>query len=162
MSTPQPKPRVIKSSSDPQQYLKIIWSNIIQRTENPKHESYPFYGAKGIKLWPAWRQDFQCFKRDILKLIGERPPGLRPNGLSLWELDRISSYKNYEPGNLRWLENWKNQANKRQRQQASTQKLIRRRTSKRLSTYETETGLPYYIYNCNGILIMNNESFHRS
>lgn len=103
-----------KSSSDPNVYLRIIHSNMMSRCYNVRHESYPFYGGKGVTVFEPWH-DVNYFVADVLSLIGERPSGVRRNGLAVWEFDRINSYGNYEPGNVRWLENWKNQANKRQR-----------------------------------------------
>lgn len=103
------------SSSDPQKYLRTILSNMKARCYNPKHESFPYYGARGVKIFNLWLNP-AYFVADILALIGPRPTAeVRPNGLSVWELDRIDSYGNYEPGNVRWLRWEQNQKNKRQR-----------------------------------------------
>jgi hypothetical protein len=97
-------------------YWATCYSNIVQRTENPKHPSYRFYGARGIRLWEPWRQDFNRFKADLLREIGERPPGINPRtGLSLYQLDRINGSLGYQPGNLRWVTVLANQRNKRPR-----------------------------------------------
>lgn len=84
--------------------LEIIHSNMIQRCCNPKDPSYPFYGGrrpKPVTIYKRWL-NVSNFVRDILRLIGPRPEGVGPKGLSLHHLDRIDNDKNYEPGNLRW------------------------------------------------------------
>src|SRR5208283_2249820 len=62
---------------------------------NSKHKAYPYYGARGIKLYDAWNGDdpapFISYIEDNL--------GPKPKGKSL---DRINNEGNYEPGNLRW------------------------------------------------------------
>jgi hypothetical protein len=71
--------------------LYEAWCNIIRRTTNPKHESYPDYGGRGITICPEWRESFEAFERDM-------GPAYR-DGLSI---DRIDVNGHYEPGNVRW------------------------------------------------------------
>lgn len=68
-----------------------IWRGIIARCENSNEQSFQYYGARGIKMHPEWRDDFMAFLRDI---------GPRPS--SRHEIDRIDVNGNYAPGNVRW------------------------------------------------------------
>jgi len=81
--------------------------NARQRCHNEKRPQYPNYGGRGIKVADEWRGygGFQKF----MEHIGPKPsPELT--------LDRIDSNGNYEPGNVRWLDEYTNkQVNKRPR-----------------------------------------------
>src|SRR5579864_8943590 len=103
-------------TDDPvEKYLRTIHSNMVQRCTNPRHESYRFYGGAvpPVKIFDPWL-DFETFKKNLLAEIGPRPSDhVRKNGLSIWELDRIDSFKGYQPGNIRWLHYLENQQNKR-------------------------------------------------
>jgi len=79
------------------------WYGMIQRCENPKHASFGRYGAKGIRIHPAWRASYSAFLRDV----GRAPTAKH-------QLDRIDNTKGYEPGNVRWAspkEQAKNRSN---------------------------------------------------
>ena len=73
----------------PPEYL--CWMAMKARCNNPKHESYPMYGAKGIKVCPEWEQSFKAF----LAAVGPRPT-LKHS------LDRKIGTLGYFPGNVRW------------------------------------------------------------
>jgi hypothetical protein len=66
------------------------WQSMLSRCYNPKATKYPSYGAVGITVCSAWRDDFAAFLADM---------GVRPEGTTL---DRVDSARGYEPGNCRW------------------------------------------------------------
>ncbi len=68
---------------------KRCWFNMKQRCENNKHNSYFYYGGRGIKVCEKWKK-FEGFLEDM----GEKPDGL--------SLDRIDVNGNYCKENCRW------------------------------------------------------------
>ena len=85
------------------------WVNMIQRCTNPRHVSYPDYGARGIKVSDRWRSEFALFLADM---------GSRPG--PKYSLDRIDPNGNYEPANCRWLTSKEQQRNRRKRTELPT------------------------------------------
>jgi len=83
-----------------------VWMNMRQRCNNPNHQAYKNYGAKGIKVCERWdipdKQGFFNFLSDL----GYPNPGL--------SLDRIDNDGNYEPGNCRWATRVQQRNNTRQ------------------------------------------------
>lgn len=77
------------------------WHMMIARCENPNHNSYRYYGARGVSVCPRWRADFWAFVADV----GERPAGCT--------LDRIDPEGDYEPGNVRWATPHEQRVNRR-------------------------------------------------
>ena len=76
------------------------WNAMRQRTGNPKHKDYPWYGALGAECCPEWAT-FAGFYADM----GDRPEGT--------SIDRIDPTGNYEPGNCRWADSRTQADNKR-------------------------------------------------
>ena len=83
--------------------LYNTWNHIQRRCYSPKNPHYKWYGARGISLYPEWRETrrgrgagdaFRRFAAWVDENLGKRPDGLT--------LDRIDVNGNYEPGNLRW------------------------------------------------------------
>ncbi len=83
--------------------LYHVWHTMMARCNNPKHASYRYYGARGIKVCERWRSSFKTFIEDV----GERPVGL--------ELDRIDQDGDYCPENTRWLNSRMNKLTRLQR-----------------------------------------------
>jgi hypothetical protein len=105
--------RLTQSSADPLLYLRTMHSNMMARCYRKTDPSYKYYGGRGIKVCQEWHS-VKGFIEGILASIGHRPPGISSNtGLSLYQLDRISSFKDYCPDNVRWATMEQNQANKR-------------------------------------------------
>lgn len=67
-----------------------IWSQMLQRCENPRSQGYRLYGARGIRVCQAWH-DFIAFFADL----GPRPS---PNH----SLERRNNSAGYEPENCLW------------------------------------------------------------
>jgi hypothetical protein len=77
-----------------------------QRTNNPNDESYKFYGAWGIKICDEWSQFSNFYKWAINN-------GYRDD----LTIDRVDSFKNYEPSNCRWVSFTKNLENRKYRKE---------------------------------------------
>jgi len=73
---------------------------MIGRCTNPKQISYPWYGAKGIKVCKRWMK-FANFLYDM----GERPEGMT--------LDRLNNSVGYQPNNCKWSTRIEQDLNKR-------------------------------------------------
>ena len=84
--------------------LYRTWSSMKQRCLNPKHEAYPNYGGRGIKVCDRW-MNYDIYIEDILKKIGPKPEDK--------SLDRIDNEGHYEPDNVRWATRKEQNNNKR-------------------------------------------------
>jgi hypothetical protein len=76
------------------------WADLIRRCNDETHQSYKYYGARGITVCERWYK-FENFFADM---------GFRPAGLVL---DRINNDGNYEPTNCRWTTVSQSNKNKR-------------------------------------------------
>ena len=77
------------------------WRNMKIRCYDENHDSFEYYGGRGIQVCDRWLDDFAHFLADM---------GLRPDGCSL---DRIDPDGNYEPSNCRWATVGEQARNKR-------------------------------------------------
>lgn len=69
----------------------MAWSAAKKRCGNPRNASFRHYGARGIRVCPAWTASFDAFLRDM----GPRPSPRH-------SLDRMDPSGDYTPGNCRW------------------------------------------------------------
>ena len=72
----------------------VRWANIKQRTSNSRNPKHKDYGGRGIKMYPAWFNNFIFFKEWLDDNLGPCPEG--------FSLDRIDNDGHYEPNNIRW------------------------------------------------------------
>jgi len=73
-----------------------IWENIKKRCNNPNNPAYKNYGARGVKLYEEWANDFKSFFDYVTALKNYDEPS--------FTLDRVDNSGNYEPGNVRWAD----------------------------------------------------------
>lgn len=76
-----------------------VWRSMRVRCSEPKAQSYPRYGGRGVTVCDRW-QSFENFLADM----GECPHGLT--------LDRINNEGNYELTNCRWATRKEQQTNR--------------------------------------------------
>jgi hypothetical protein len=69
------------------------WTRMKGRCNNPNHDSYIYYGNKGIKVCDKWNNSFEEFLKDM----GDCPEG--------YSIGRIDVNKGYEPNNCKWVKN---------------------------------------------------------
>lgn len=80
------------------------WMAMRRRCYDPKFQSYPNYGGRGVRVWPLWNDPDKGYEQFVADM-GERPPGMT--------LDRRDPYGHYIPSNVRWATDYEQQHNKR-------------------------------------------------
>ena len=78
------------------------WKSMIDRCTRQTHPKYDLYGGRGISVCQEWRDSFELF----FSHIGKKPS----RGHSI---DRIDTNKGYEPGNVRWADDFQQNNNRR-------------------------------------------------
>ncbi len=73
--------------------LYYIWRDMRRRCYSSKHNSYPWYGAKGIRVCEEWFGSFLAFRDWALS------HGYQDN----LTIDRVDSTKDYGPDNCQWM-----------------------------------------------------------
>jgi len=71
-----------------------IWCTMKKRCYNPNHDSYSYYGGRGITVCDEWKNSFELFKIWALN-----------NGYSdTLSIERNDPDGNYEPSNCSWID----------------------------------------------------------
>lgn len=86
-------------------YPYSTYKGMLNRCHLETDQNYARYGARGIDVYPPWRESFEEFVDDIYEDLGPRPKGM--------QLDRIDNEIGYWPGNLRWASVQQNCNNRR-------------------------------------------------
>jgi hypothetical protein len=95
---------LIKKKAD-EHYLRKTWRLMKFRTQNKNSHSYKNYGARGIKMFDEWIDDFDKFQKYIYDNLGEKPEN--------FSIDRMDNEKGYYPGNIRWASDEEQGQNRR-------------------------------------------------
>jgi hypothetical protein len=85
--------RTVRAHGESKTPLYRQWKAMIRRCESPTAHNYKWYGAKGVKVCPEWRDDFMGFR--AWAYASGYSHGL--------ELDRIDSDGDYCPENCRYI-----------------------------------------------------------
>lgn len=89
------------------------WQGMKNRCLNSRYDDYELYGGRGIRICNEWTDSFRAFLA-YLKTNSMYP---KPEGMSI---DRIDNNGNYEPGNIRWANDFVQNNNQRKRSIHST------------------------------------------
>jgi len=110
--------------------LYHIWRGIKERCNVNTNKAYKWYGAKGIKIYAPWNNDYVKF-RDWAKNNGYR------DDLSI---DRINNNGNYEPSNCRWVDKIAQGNNK-----SNNRWVTYKNQTKTISQWSRELNIPFHI-----------------
>jgi len=82
-----------------------VWRNMKRRCFDPSQISYPYYGARGIRVCERWREHGKGFK-NFMEDMGPRPS-------EEFHLDRVDPDKDYCKENCQWSHRSENCARSR-------------------------------------------------
>lgn len=143
-------PKKFKSQAEKRTYKS--WIDMRHRCKCPNHPRFHRYGGAGVTFSPAW-ESFDTFVQDL---------GLRPDGLTLFRIDKT---KPYQKDNCRWgspaeqtlnrIDNVKYEYDGKSltiKEWSDLTQIPRRRLQHRLVTYRWPvevalTAPPYFKYN---------------
>lgn len=97
--------------------LWTTWIGIRNRCTNPNQPGFKNYGARGITMFPDWihgNAGYEAFYTHVSNL-----PRFEDRNRYGLTLDRINTFGNYEPDNLRWATPQEQRMNQRPSQTRS-------------------------------------------
>ena len=95
-----------KTHGESKTYEYIKWMSIKQLCDNKNANRYYDWGGRGIDYDPRYKNDYLCFKQDLIETIGLRPS-------KKLSLDRIDNDKGYWKDNWKWSTASEQQSNRR-------------------------------------------------
>ena len=101
------RPVWLPDSVSQEQFRKLRYrvNGALSRCHSPNSPAYTHYGARGISVWPQWRESPHEFILYLLQLPGWDDPDL--------DMDRTDVNRGYEPGNIRFVTRSQNVRNRR-------------------------------------------------
>lgn len=105
----------------------VAWRGMKARCYMPNFPKFKDYGARGIRICDAWREDFAAF----LEHVGPKPSPKH-------SIERIDNERGYEPGNVRWATPKEQARNRR-----SSFLVTHAGLTLTVAEWSERTGLPY-------------------
>jgi len=124
-----------RPSVRPRYLLSLRWRNIKNRCTNPKDKDYPYYGGRGITMYPQWLNNKDTFIQWALT------HGFKEE----LQIDRINNNKGYSPENCHFTTRTQQMRNTRRSTtdfKNKTRICQRCKTNKPLTEYYKEKNNP--------------------